>query len=63
MFGVSPTPTPPLAIDAASVVIDPKDLINGFSADEIFSSADCQGSFIATYSFTRLINLLIIVLF
>ena len=60
MFGISPTPTPPLAIDAASVVIDPKDLINGFSADEIFSSADCQGSFIATYSFTRFINLIIL---
>jgi len=43
MFGVSPTPTPPLAIDAANVTIDPKDLINGFSANEIFSSADCQG--------------------
>lgn len=49
MFGISPAPTPPLAIDATSVDIDPRDLINGFSADEIFSSADCQGNIIAIY--------------
>jgi len=52
MFGVSPTPTPPLTVDATNVVIDSKDLINGFSAEEIFSSADCQGiiSYLQAYS-------------